>query len=133
MQMGMVGLGKMGGNMSRRLTQGGHEIVTFDLDAAKVAEFEKEGMKGATDLDGFVDAAAEAARGVADGPRRRPDRIDGQQTRRPVRTWRHPHRRRQFVLQRRRAARGRCSKTKAFITWMPAPAAASGASSAATV
>src|ERR1019366_4826273 len=54
MQMGMVGLGKMGGNMSRRLTQGGHQIVTFDLDAAKVAEFEKEGMKGATDLKGFV-------------------------------------------------------------------------------
>ena len=50
MQIGMVGLGKMGGNMSRRLVHGGHEVVTFDLDAAKVAEFEKEGMKGATDL-----------------------------------------------------------------------------------
>jgi len=54
MQMGMVGLGRMGGNMSRRLTKDGHEVVTFDLDAAKVAEFEKEGMKGATDLAGFV-------------------------------------------------------------------------------
>jgi 6-phosphogluconate dehydrogenase len=54
MQMGMVGLGKMGGNMSRRLKNGGHEIVAFDLDAAKVAELEKDGMKGATDLKGFV-------------------------------------------------------------------------------
>jgi 6-phosphogluconate dehydrogenase len=54
MQIGMVGLGKMGGNMSRRLVHGGHEVVTFDLDAAKVAEFAKEGMKGATDLPTFV-------------------------------------------------------------------------------
>lgn len=54
MQIGMVGLGKMGGNMSRRLVHGGHEVVTFDLDRAKVAEFEKEGMKGATELPAFV-------------------------------------------------------------------------------
>jgi len=54
MQIGMVGLGKMGGNMSRRLAHGGHQVVTFDLDRAKVAEFEKEGMKGATELPAFV-------------------------------------------------------------------------------
>jgi 6-phosphogluconate dehydrogenase len=54
MQIGMIGLGKMGGNMSRRLTGGGHEVVAFDLDAAKVAEFEGLGMKGATDLEKFV-------------------------------------------------------------------------------
>ncbi|MDP9055123.1 MAG: decarboxylating 6-phosphogluconate dehydrogenase [Acidobacteriota bacterium] len=54
MQMGMVGLGRMGGNMSRRLKNGGHEIVTFDLDSAKVAELAKDGMKGATDLKAFV-------------------------------------------------------------------------------
>ncbi|HWF07050.1 MAG TPA: decarboxylating 6-phosphogluconate dehydrogenase [Bryobacteraceae bacterium] len=52
--MGMVGLGRMGGNMSRRLAKDGHQIVTFDLDAAKVGEFEKEGMKGATELSAFV-------------------------------------------------------------------------------
>jgi 6-phosphogluconate dehydrogenase len=54
MQIGMVGLGKMGGNMSRRLVRGGHEIVAFDLNAATVAEFQKEGMKGATELESFV-------------------------------------------------------------------------------
>ncbi len=54
MQIGMVGLGKMGGNMSRRLVHGGHQVVTFDLDRAKVAEFEKDGMKGATELPAFV-------------------------------------------------------------------------------
>jgi 6-phosphogluconate dehydrogenase len=44
----------MGGNMSRRLARDGHQIVAFDLDAAKVAEFEKEGMKGATELGRFA-------------------------------------------------------------------------------
>jgi 6-phosphogluconate dehydrogenase len=55
MQIGMVGLGKMGGNMSRRLTHGGHQVVAFDLSAETVAEFEKEGMKGATDIHRFVE------------------------------------------------------------------------------
>ena len=54
MRIGMVGLGKMGGNMSRRLVRGGHEVVAFDLNAATVAEFQKEGMKGATELESFV-------------------------------------------------------------------------------
>lgn len=55
MQIGMVGLGRMGGNMARRLQRGGHEIVAFDLNPTAVAEFEKEGMKGATELQKFVD------------------------------------------------------------------------------
>jgi 6-phosphogluconate dehydrogenase len=54
MQIGMVGLGRMGGNMARRLRRGGHELVVFDLDAARVAEFEQEEMKGATELERFV-------------------------------------------------------------------------------
>ena len=32
MQMGMIGLGRMGGNMVRRLREGGHEIVGFDMN-----------------------------------------------------------------------------------------------------
>ena len=54
MQIGMVGLGRMGGNMSRRLARDGHEVVAFDLNAATVAAFQKEGMKGATALEDFV-------------------------------------------------------------------------------
>lgn len=54
MQLGMVGLGRMGGNMSRRLQRGGHEIVGFDLNADTVTAFKAEGMKGATDLEAFV-------------------------------------------------------------------------------
>ncbi len=54
MQLGMVGLGRMGANMSRRLQRGGHQVVAFDLDPKKIEELEKEGMKGATTLEGFV-------------------------------------------------------------------------------
>jgi 6-phosphogluconate dehydrogenase len=36
MKIGMVGLGKMGANMTRRLLQGGHQVVVFDLDEAAV-------------------------------------------------------------------------------------------------
>src|SRR5947209_3569502 len=56
MQIGMVGLGRMGANMARRLKRGGHDVVAFDLDAAKIAELEKEGMTGATTVDAFVAA-----------------------------------------------------------------------------
>ena len=38
MRLGMVGLGKMGGNMVERLLQGGHEVVVFDLDAERVKQ-----------------------------------------------------------------------------------------------
>jgi 6-phosphogluconate dehydrogenase len=54
MQIGMVGLGKMGANMARRLMKGGHECVVFDLDPARVTEMEQEGAKGATDLPTFM-------------------------------------------------------------------------------
>src|ERR1700741_5650849 len=54
MQLGMVGLGRMGANMARRLTRGGHQVVALDLDVKKIAELEQEGMKGATSIQQFV-------------------------------------------------------------------------------
>ena len=42
MQMGMVGLGRMGANMVRRLINGGHECVVFDVSADAVKELAKE-------------------------------------------------------------------------------------------
>lgn len=50
MQIGMVGLGKMGGNMSRRLLRAGHDLVGFDLDAGVVEELASENMEGASSL-----------------------------------------------------------------------------------
>jgi 6-phosphogluconate dehydrogenase len=47
----MVGLGRMGGNMARRLIRGGHEVVAFATDAASVAQIAAEGATGTTTLD----------------------------------------------------------------------------------
>ena len=55
MKMGMIGLGKMGGNMVRRLASGGVEPIVFDLDAATVAELAKlDGTTGAASMDELV-------------------------------------------------------------------------------
>jgi 6-phosphogluconate dehydrogenase len=54
MQLGMVGLGRMGANMVRRLIQGGHECVVYDIHADAVAESAKQGATGAKSLDDFV-------------------------------------------------------------------------------
>jgi len=50
MQIGMVGLGKMGANMARRLIKGGHECVVYDLDPKNVKQLEKEGASGSSSL-----------------------------------------------------------------------------------
>ncbi|HEY6419854.1 MAG TPA: decarboxylating 6-phosphogluconate dehydrogenase [Candidatus Binataceae bacterium] len=54
MQMGMVGLGRMGANMVRRLLRDGHECVVFDVTPAAVAELAKEKAVGASSLDDFA-------------------------------------------------------------------------------
>ena len=54
MQIGMIGLGRMGANMAHRLMNGGHTCAVLDLDAARVKEMEGMGAKGATDLDSLV-------------------------------------------------------------------------------
>jgi 6-phosphogluconate dehydrogenase len=54
MQMGMVGLGRMGGNMVRRLMRGGHECVVSDLSADAVAGLAREGALGSSSLADLV-------------------------------------------------------------------------------
>jgi len=54
MQIGMIGLGRMGANMVRRLSNDGHECVVYDVNAEAVAELEKEGATGATSLKEFA-------------------------------------------------------------------------------
>jgi len=54
MQLGMVGLGRMGGNMVRRLMRGGHQCVVSDLSPQTVADFAKEGATGSSSLDDFI-------------------------------------------------------------------------------
>ncbi len=54
MQLGMIGLGRMGANMVRRLMKAGHECVVWDMNAASVKELAGEGAAGAGSLDDFV-------------------------------------------------------------------------------
>jgi len=51
MRLGMIGLGRMGSNIARRLMRCGHEIVGFDHDAAAIAELAKDGAATATSLE----------------------------------------------------------------------------------
>lgn len=59
MQIGMIGLGRMGANMVRRLMRGGHDAVVFDLNPANVKQLENEGAAGAATIEGFVSKLAE--------------------------------------------------------------------------
>ncbi|MBI3484528.1 MAG: decarboxylating 6-phosphogluconate dehydrogenase [Acidobacteria bacterium] len=54
MRIGMVGLGRMGANMVRRLMRGGHQCVVFDKDPEAVARLAGEGAMGASSLDDFA-------------------------------------------------------------------------------
>ena len=56
MQLGMIGLGRMGGDMSRRLMHAGHEIVAFDVNADAVASLAEAGATGVDSLDALVAA-----------------------------------------------------------------------------
>jgi 6-phosphogluconate dehydrogenase len=58
MQIGMIGLGRMGANMVRRLTRGGHACVVHDVSAEAVQALVREGASGATELDHFVQQLA---------------------------------------------------------------------------
>ena len=51
MQLGMIGLGKMGGNMAERLRLGGHQVVGFDFSAEAVARLTATGNVGVSTLD----------------------------------------------------------------------------------
>jgi 6-phosphogluconate dehydrogenase len=54
MQLGMIGLGRMGANMVRRLMKGGHQCVAFDMSPQAVTELVKEKAVGASSLQDFV-------------------------------------------------------------------------------
>ena len=101
MQLGMIGLGRMGGNTVRRLMKGGHSCVVYDRDAERVKELAGEGARGASDLAGII-AALEKPRAiwvmlpagvVTEEHRKHAGRATG--------CRRHYHRWRQFVFQRR--------------------------------
>lgn len=58
MELGMIGLGRMGANMVERLTAAGHQLVVYDQQPAAVERVSKGGAKGASSLAGLVQALA---------------------------------------------------------------------------
>jgi 6-phosphogluconate dehydrogenase len=54
MKIGMIGLGRMGANMVRRLLAGGHEVVVYNRTKDKIRTMEKEGAEGAASLEDLV-------------------------------------------------------------------------------
>ena len=54
MQLGMVGLGRMGANLVRRLERDGHTCVVYDVDPQAVKGLEAEGASGASSIEDFV-------------------------------------------------------------------------------
>jgi len=54
MQLGIIGLGRMGGNIARRLMANGHSCVVYDTRKSAVEELAKEGASGASDLGNFT-------------------------------------------------------------------------------
>ncbi len=56
MEIGFVGLGKMGMNMVQRLRRDGHRVVAYDLDAAKLTEVKSHGAEGVATLNELVGA-----------------------------------------------------------------------------
>ncbi len=53
MQLGMIGLGRMGANMVQRLMRAGHDCVVYDTDPKAVAELERQGATGSRDIADF--------------------------------------------------------------------------------
>jgi len=58
MQLGVIGLGRMGGNIVRRLMRGGHQCVVFDTNGDAVSQLAGEGADGAKSVAALVDALA---------------------------------------------------------------------------
>src|SRR5262245_12099731 len=56
MQLGMIGLGRMGANLVRRLMRAGHDCVGYDVSADSVKELESEGATGASSIEEFCAA-----------------------------------------------------------------------------
>ena len=65
MRIGMVGLGKMGGNMATRLLKGGHEVVVWDRTPDVVLKHVDEGATGADSLEHFANCLGQAGERVA--------------------------------------------------------------------
>ena len=71
MDLGMIGLGRMGGPMSQRLLRGGHRVVGFARHMDTLKHLEEKGIATASSLDDLTANLKSAARCLADDSGRR--------------------------------------------------------------
>ena len=100
MELGMIGLGRMGANMTERLVRGGHRVISYDRSAEAIQRVVDKGAVGAHSLADFVKQLTPAARDLADGSVRRPGRSDHRAIAADSCQRRYSDRRRQLQLQR---------------------------------
>ena len=127
MKVGMVGLGKMGANMTQRLVEHGHQVVAFDLSDKARDAVRRVRRRAGRDPGGAGLQARPTAGGLGDGPRRRGDQLDHHDAGGPLRTRRRGHRRRELQLQGDRSAGRAAGRPRASPWSTPAPRAGSGA------
>ena len=112
MELGMIGLGRMGANMAERLVRDGHRVVGFDPGAQAREQAAARGIEAVATLAGAGRQPGRAARAVADGAGRRTGRPHHRRVAAAARGRRRRHRRRQLQLQGHDAPRGDAGRAR---------------------
>ena len=115
MDVAMVGLGRMGGNMARRLLRGGHHVVVWNRTYAKAQELAAEGAAAVRELSDVVAALAAPRVLWLMLPHGEPTQAGHRRAGAAAGRGRHPHRRRQLVLQGRHRPRRRPCRARAAL------------------
>ena len=105
MQLGMIGLGRMGGNIVRRLMKHGHTAVVYDKDAKAVAGARRRRRGRRRRAGGFRQETRKAAHRLGDAAGRQDHRSDHRRAGEADGSRRRHHRRRQHLLAGRRPPR----------------------------
>ena len=126
LEIGMIGLGRMGGNMAQRLLMAGHQVHAFDQNANALDSSVALGASGAKSVADLVSQFGAATRGLAHVAGRRCHRIMYERPGRiAVGRGRH-HRRWQRELSGKHCAGGRCCRSVASNCSTRGPAVVSG-------
>ena len=112
MEIAMLGLGRMGANMARRLLRDGHRVVVWNRTYAKAEELAAEGAEPVRELTDVVAALAGPRVIWLDAAPRRANPGGDRRARPAARRGRHPHRRRQLTVPARRRARRRAGAAR---------------------
>ena len=107
MQLGMVGLGRMGAGIVRRLMHDGHHCVGYDVSPDAVEALEADGATGSSSLEDFAAKLEKPRAAWVMVPAGDITTTTITRTRGGARARRHDHRRRQHALHRRHPARER--------------------------